>query len=65
MSLVPNSDSFVLPSTNYYIARAGGGFLMAFRTRILLRIEVTNLSIFTASTYQNAQTFAGGLGVYF
>jgi hypothetical protein len=65
MTLLPNSDTFFTGPTNYYIARAGGGFLMAFRTRILLRIEVTNLSIFTAQSYQNAQTFAGGLGVYF
>lgn len=65
LSIIPNSDSFVLQSANYYLARAGGGFLLAFRTRILVRVEVTNLTIFNAQTYMNAQTFAGGLGVYF
>jgi hypothetical protein len=65
MSIVPNSDSFVLQRSDYYLARAGGGLLLAFRTRILVRLEATNLTIFNAQTYKNAQTFAGGLGVYF
>jgi hypothetical protein len=64
-SIVPNSDSFVLNRADYYLARAGGGLLLAFRTRILVRLEVDNLTIFNAQTYMNAQTFAGGLGVYF
>ena len=65
MSIFPNSDSFVLTRSDYYLARAGGGLLLAFRTRILVRLEATNLTIFNAQTYKNAQTFAGGLGVYF
>jgi hypothetical protein len=71
LSLIPNSDSFVLQQHNYYVARAGGGLLLALRGRILFRFEVTNLSIFvaggfnTTQAYQNAQTYAGGLGVYF
>lgn len=64
-SVIPNSDSFVLKRSDSYVARAGGGFLLAFRSRILVRIEVTNLTIFNAQSYTNAQTFAGGLGVYF
>jgi hypothetical protein len=53
------------------VARAGGGLLVAFRGRILFRLEVTNLSVFVAGgfstpqPYQNAQTYAGGFGVYF
>jgi len=31
----------------------------------MVRLEATNLTIFNAQTYKNAQTFAGGLGVYF
>jgi hypothetical protein len=65
LSVIPNSDSFVLQPAQYYLARAGGGLLLAFRTRIMVRVEVTNLTIFNAQTYMNAQTFAGGLGVYF
>ncbi len=65
LSIIPNSDSFVLQPAQYYLARAGGGLLMAFKTRIMVRLEVTNLTIFNAQTYMNAQTFAGGLGVYF
>ncbi len=47
------------------MARAGGGLLFALRNRILVRIEVTNLSLFSADSYKNAQTYSGGLGVYF
>jgi SH3 domain-containing protein len=71
LSVIPNSDSFVLTQRNYYVARAGGGLLLALRGRILIRLEVTNLSIFVAGgfstpqPYQNAQTYAGGFGVYF
>jgi hypothetical protein len=64
-SVVPNSDSFVLQRSDYYVARAGGGFLLAFKGRIMVRLEATNLTIFNAQYYKNAQTFAGGLGVYF
>jgi hypothetical protein len=39
--------------------------LFALRNRILVRLEVTNLSVFSADSYKNAQTYAGGLGVYF
>jgi hypothetical protein len=65
MSIFPNSDSFVLKRQDLYAARAGGGLLVAFRGRILFRLEVTNLTLFTGDSYMNAQTFAGGLGVYF
>jgi hypothetical protein len=71
LSLIPNGDTFVATEQNFYLARAGGGLLVAFRGRILFRFEVTNLSVFvpggfgTGQAYQNAQTYAGGLGVYF
>lgn len=61
----PNSDSFVLKREDLYLARAGGGFLMALRGRILVRFEATNLSLFNAETFKNAQTYSGGFGVYF
>jgi hypothetical protein len=50
---------------DFYVARAGGGLLFALRNRILVRLEVTNLAVFTPETYKNAQTYAGGFGVYF
>jgi hypothetical protein len=71
LTVIPNGDSFVATQQSFYLARAGGGLLVAFRKRILFRFEVTNLSIFlaggfnTPQAYQNAQTYAGGLGVYF
>ncbi len=65
LSVLPNPDSFVLKREDMYIARAGGGILFALRNRILVRLEATNLSVFSAESYKNAQTYAGGLGVYF
>jgi hypothetical protein len=60
-----NPDSFVRKRDDFYLARAGGGVVFALRNRILVRLEATNLSLFTAETYKNAQTYSGGLGVYF
>ncbi len=65
LSVFPNSDSFVLRREDVLLARAGGGFLFALRNRILVRLEASNLTLFTADSNKNAQTFAGGLGVYF
>jgi hypothetical protein len=65
LSVLPNPDSFVLKREDSFVLRGGGGILFAMRNRILVRIEATNLSVFTASSYKDAQTIAGGLGVYF
>lgn len=65
LAVRPNADSFVLKREDLYMARAGGGILMALRGRILVRLEVTNLALFDAETLKNAQTYAGGFGVYF
>ncbi|MBP9112006.1 MAG: SH3 domain-containing protein [Polyangiaceae bacterium] len=64
-SVFPSSDSFVLQRDDTFLARAGGGFLFALRNRILVRLEATNMTLFKSDSYVNAQTFAGGLGVYF
>lgn len=61
----PNADSFVLRSEDLYLARAGAGFLMALRGRILVRIEASNLALFDSEQLKNAQTYSGGFGVYF
>lgn len=65
ISVRPNADSFVLKKEDLYMARAGGGILMALRGRILVRLEVTNLTLFDSESLKNAQTYAGGFGVYF
>jgi hypothetical protein len=65
LSVYPNGTSFVIKREDLYVGRAGGGILLALRNRILVRIEVTNMSLFTADSYKNAQTYSGGLGVYF
>jgi hypothetical protein len=65
LSTFPNSDQFVLQKETVWAARAGGGLLFALRARILVRVEATNLSMFTEDSFRNAQTYIGGLGVYF
>jgi hypothetical protein len=65
LRVVPSPTSFVLQRETLYLGRAGGGLLLALRNRILVRIEATNLSLFNAESYKNAQTYSGGLGVYF
>jgi hypothetical protein len=65
LTVRPNADSFVLKREDLYVARAGAGFLMALRGRILVRLEATNLSLFDAESFKNAQTYSGGFGVYF
>jgi hypothetical protein len=65
LSIYPNSDSFVLKRQDLWLARAGGGLLITLRWRILVRLEVTDLTLFTADSFVNAQTYAGGFGVYF
>ncbi len=65
ISTFPNSDSFVLKREDLFLARAGGGLLFALRSRILVRLEVTNMTLFNSETYRSAQTYAGGFGVYF
>jgi hypothetical protein len=61
----PNSDSFAVKDDHVAVARAGGGFLFGLRGRILVRLEVTNLTLFSPDRFKNVQTFLGGLGVYF
>jgi hypothetical protein len=65
LSTFPNSDQFVLRKETVWAARAGGGLLLALRARILVRVEATNLSMFTEDSFRNAQVYQGGLGVYF
>jgi hypothetical protein len=65
LSVFPHPDSFVLKREDLYLARAGGGVLLALRNRILVRLEATNMTLFSPETNRNGQTFAGGLGVYF
>ncbi|MCC6213415.1 MAG: SH3 domain-containing protein [Polyangiaceae bacterium] len=62
----PNSsDEFVRSATSRWHARAGGGLLLSLRWRILVRLEATNLVLFTEDSYENVQGYLGGLGTYF
>jgi hypothetical protein len=58
-------DEFVKSARTTLHARAGGGLLVSLRWRILLRLEATNMLLFTADSYENVQTYLGGLGTYF
>jgi hypothetical protein len=59
------SDEFVRDEQDFFHARAGGGFLISLRWRILLRLEANNTILFTEDSYTNVQTYYGGLGTYF
>jgi hypothetical protein len=65
ISVFPNEGNFVLTREDKFLLRAGGGLMLALRWRILVRLEVDNLTIFASDSYKNAQIFMGGLGVYF
>jgi hypothetical protein len=65
LSTFPNVDQFVLRRETVWAARAGAGLLLALRMRILVRVEASNLTLFTEDSYRNAQIYQGGLGVYF
>lgn len=61
---IPN-DEFVRDSLDFFHARAGGGFLISLRWRLLVRLEANNTVIFTEDTYDNVQAYYGGFGAYF
>jgi hypothetical protein len=50
---------------SWFTARVGGGVLVSFRFRLLLRLEVSDFVMFTEDRYRNVQSYAGGLGSYF
>jgi hypothetical protein len=62
---LPNDDAFALRRETVFHARAGGGFLLSLRWRLILRVEVDHTILFTASSYRDAQSYVGGLGSYF
>lgn len=65
LSVRPNADSFVLRREDSWVARAGGGLLLALRGRILVRLDATQMALIQPDRFRNAQTVTGGLGVYF
>lgn len=65
LSSRPSSDSFVLQREDLFVGRATFGLLFALRSRILVRLDASSLSLFRADSLRHAQTFSGGLGVYF
>jgi hypothetical protein len=58
-------DEFIKSPRTTFHARAGGGVLISLRWRILFRLEATNMVLFTSDSYENVQTYLGGLGSYF
>jgi len=58
-------DEFLKAERSTFHARAGGGLLISLRWRILVRLEATNMVLFTEDSYENVQTYLGGLGTYF
>jgi hypothetical protein len=62
---LPNDDAFALRERSLLHARAGGGLLVSLRWRIILRLEANHTMLFDADSYDNAQSYVGGLGSYF
>lgn len=60
-----NADALAPSKDSLFVARAGGGLLFGLRSRILVRLEATNLTLFTPNRFKNMQTYVAGLGVYF
>ncbi len=58
-------DDVVRESQKAFHARAGGGLYISLRFRVLVRLEATNLVRFTEDSYENEQSYTGGLGTYF
>lgn len=61
----PNASALAPTREDLYVARAGGGLAVALRGRFIVRFEVTNVTLFGEERVRHAQTYAGGLGVYF
>ena len=58
-------DEFLRKERKWFHSRAGGGFLVSFRLRLLVRVEASNLVLFGEDEYQNTQAYVAGLGTYF
>ncbi len=58
-------DDVVRESQKSFHARAGGGLFISLRWRVLVRLEATNVTRFTEDSYDNEQSYTGGLGTYF
>lgn len=58
-------EEFLRERKKWFHARAGGGFLVSFKFRMLVRLEASNLVLFTEDDYQNTQAYIAGLGTYF
>lgn len=58
-------DEFIREERKWFHARAGGGLLVSFRFRMLVRLEASNVVLFNEDDYQNTQAYQAGLGTYF
>ncbi|HWA74919.1 MAG TPA: SH3 domain-containing protein [Polyangiaceae bacterium] len=58
-------DEFIRKERKWFHTRAGGGLLVSFRLRVLVRLEATNVVLFGEDEYQNTQAYVAGLGTYF
>ncbi len=61
----PNADSLALGADHQFMGRAAAGLLFGLRGRILVRIEASNIALYTQNRFSNLQSYLAGLGVYF
>jgi uncharacterized protein YgiM (DUF1202 family) len=58
-------DERIREERDWFHARAGAGLLVSLRYRILLRLQASNLVVYTEDDYDNVQSYIAGLGSYF
>ncbi len=61
----PKVNGVTQKSSSLFALDAGGGLMILFRKRIILRADVRNYSLFTPNKVENRQEFSGGLAVFF
>lgn len=61
----PKVNGVTQKSSSLFALDAGGGLMILFRKRIILRGDVRNYSLFTPNKIQNRQEYSGGLAVFF
>ncbi len=61
----PKVNGVTQKSASLFALDAGGGLMILFRKRIILRADIRNYSIFTPNKVENRQEYSGGLAVFF
>jgi hypothetical protein len=61
----PKVNGVTQASKSQFALDAGGGLAIILRKRIILRVDIRNYTLFTASSNDNRQEYSGGLAIFF